>query len=219
MILRSTDIAAALRSRRAQRGFFTMPGGMGAVPPAGGGGGGTTGWTWDSADKTAGMTLSESNLRWTGSASPNDYVRANISISGKVYWEIECMTSTDGISGIKRAAQSISDANQIIGYRRGGTGQVINTVTGASAIASTGTGYSAGDILMFAMDTAAALLWIGLNGTWANSGDPAAGTGAAASSLGANTYEPHGWSSNSSSSSARIVPTFNYPIPSGFSGL
>ena len=38
MILRSTDIGAALRSR--QRGFFTLPGGLGANKPAGGGGGG-----------------------------------------------------------------------------------------------------------------------------------------------------------------------------------
>jgi len=201
--------------RRASRPAILTPRAVAAA----GGNGNSSGWTWDSADKTAGMTLSESDLRWTGSAAPNDYVRGNISISGKVYWEIQCITSTDGISGIKRAAQSISDANQILGYRRGGTGQVINTVTGATAIGSTGTGYSAGDILMFAMDTAAAKLWIGLNGTWANSGNPAAGTGEAASSLGADTYEPHGWSSGGSSSSARIVSALNYPIPSGFSAL
>lgn len=38
MISQSTDIRAALKSR--QRGFFTMPGGMGAARPSGGGGGG-----------------------------------------------------------------------------------------------------------------------------------------------------------------------------------
>jgi hypothetical protein len=44
VILRSTDIAGALRDRRShsaprqrQRGFFTLPGGMGAAKPAGGG--------------------------------------------------------------------------------------------------------------------------------------------------------------------------------------
>jgi len=200
--------------------FAFQQGGLGRVKrPVAGGNGNSSGWTWDSVDKTAGITLSESNLRWTGSAAANDYVRGNISISGKVYWEIQCVTSTDGISGIKRAAESISTSNQIIGYRRGGTGQLINTVTGATAIASTGTGYSATDILMFAMDTTAAKLWIGLNGIWANSGNPAAGTGEAASVLGSNTYEPHGWSSNSSSSSARIVSALNYAPPSGFSPL
>lgn len=40
IIARSTDIRAALASRRRQRGFFTLPGGMGAARPAGGGGGG-----------------------------------------------------------------------------------------------------------------------------------------------------------------------------------
>jgi len=36
MILRSTDVGAALRSRRSrQRGFFALPGGMGAMRPGG----------------------------------------------------------------------------------------------------------------------------------------------------------------------------------------
>lgn len=186
---------------------------------AAGGSVGTSGWTWDAGDKTAGMTLSESDLRWTGSAAPNDYVRGNIVLSGKVYWEIECLTSTDGISGIKRASQSISDSNQILGYRRGGTGQHINTVTGASTGAGTPAGYGATDILIFCVDTVAQLMWTGKNGVWNLSGDPATGANPSFSSIGAVSYEPHGWSSNNSGSSHRIRPTFMYPPPSGFSGL
>lgn len=199
--------------------FIFQQGGLGRVKKPGGASQGPSGWVWDSADKTAGMTLSESDRRWTGSAAPNDYVRGNIVLSGKVYWEIECMTSTDGISGIKRASQSISDANQILGYRRGGTGQHINTVTGASTHASVPAGYGAGDILMFAVDTTAQIMWTGKNGTWNNSGNPAAGTNGSFTSIGAVNYEPHGWSSNNSSSSHRIVTTFNYSVPSGFSPL
>ncbi len=39
-------------------------------------------------------------------------------------------------------------------------------------------GFSSGDRLMFALDRTAGLFWIGKNGTWFNSGDPGAGTGA-----------------------------------------
>lgn len=38
-------------------------------------------------------------------------------------------------------------------------------------------GFETGDVLMFALDRDAGLFWIGKNGTWFNSGDPAAGTG------------------------------------------
>jgi hypothetical protein len=56
MIVRSTDVRAALRRRqamaaRAQRGFFTLPGGMGLGPP------GAAALTWNSSDKDADVTL------------------------------------------------------------------------------------------------------------------------------------------------------------------
>jgi hypothetical protein len=60
MILRSTDVRAALRARiQRQRGFFALPGGMGAHRPSGGGGGVST---WNPADKDADITLSGGNL-------------------------------------------------------------------------------------------------------------------------------------------------------------
>jgi hypothetical protein len=45
------------------------------------------------------------------------------------------------------------------------------------AVDTTGvSGFSSGDRLMFALDRTAGKMWIGKNGTWFNSGDPAAGT-------------------------------------------
>ena len=49
------------------------------------------------------------------------------------------------------------------------TSRSVDTYTSASAS-------SAGDILMGAVDADAGKLWIGVNGTWLNSGDPAAGS-------------------------------------------
>lgn len=50
--------------------------------------------------------------------------------------------------------------------------------TGYGTVVANGFSYTTGDILQLAFDQSSGKLWTGKNGTWSNSGNPAAGTGA-----------------------------------------
>lgn len=79
---------------------------------------------------------------------------------------------------------------------------------------------NAGDTVMMAIDIGAAKVWFGLNGTWHASGDPAAGTGATASSIAAGTYRVKavGYTTVAQVVTANfLAPQMTYGIPSGFS--
>lgn len=101
--------------------------------------------------------------------------------TGKWYWEIEATTllNGDGIFGI---VQNPTGGSFPGGGNSGGIGIKENGTwwTSSAPSGTTVTNVSAtvsGDIMMFALDADASKLWFGKNGTWDNSGDPAAGTG------------------------------------------
>ena len=109
--------------------------------------------------------------------------------SGKFYWEMLATTVSDGYPG-SGVVYDEFDPDMPAAYAGGGT----NHGAGAShnqAIwykqSSSGSTYgsiaSSGDILQYAVDRDNNKIYWGVNGTYRNSGDPAGGSGAVASSL------------------------------------
>ena len=95
------------------------------------------------------------------------------------------------------------------------------------------TNISANDIIQFAFDADTAKLWVGINGTYLNSGDPANGTGEVASTNAGNFFTPcleHAgvtytiesnfgnapYSISSGNADANGHGNFEYAVPSGF---
>jgi hypothetical protein len=181
--------------------------------------------TWNPSDKTTGFTLTGGNLIATENSSNLENVRSTIAkASGKAYAEVLLArpsgTVFNCLVGLRRSDESISTV-----FNAGQT-MVVRTdasVYAGSSGATTGTGttFTFNDRLMIAVDFDAALLWIGKNGTWMNSGNPAAGTGAMFSGF---TAAP-GWcvvfcADNTATQHRATINTgqsaFAYTVPSGF---
>jgi hypothetical protein len=184
MILRSTDVAAALRDRRSrlaprrlQRGFFTLPAGIGfAGKPSGGGGPSGSTTTWDPS-ATAG-TLTNGNLTVSFTGIP---ARASAGALGqRKYGEILIITrDTDQYVGIHRADVAYTSSAGAL-LMRAQPEAFTGGSTGATYISGT-QAYTDGDIIMLAADTTSGTaanrkFWVGKNGAWQN-GDPATGAG------------------------------------------
>ena len=136
-------------------------------------------------------TLKEGNLSIAGvySADLCGVTSTWFPTTGKWYWEIhaEGSTLTYPYFGITDQRQVLTNSTKgsfySVAWRRGGgsvamtgTSTYMGTITKENA-----TSWTNNDIIMFALDVDARKLWIGKNGTWNDSGDPAAGTGENAS--------------------------------------
>jgi hypothetical protein len=150
--------------------------------------------------------------------------------TGKYYWEVVWTGSLGqsqtgmAVPGAMGASFSgnwryeiLSGTNPVLRSLRPSTGSAGTTIAlGASMLAAPG------DVLMFAYDSVASKLWLGLNGSWYNGGDPAAGTGATQSVDGGYDFLPFVAFSlqGELSQAATIAPqTTAYSAPSGFSTL
>jgi hypothetical protein len=179
---------------------------------------------------TSGGTVKNAGLTWnSGGGGATFYlVQSTFVLSGKCYWEFVVPASiTFPRPGIMRADQSppLSGASYWPGGGSGpanSVGYVCNDgdiyVGGVAVV--TGATPSAGDIIMFAFDAASGELWVGRNGTWLNSGDPAAGTGEVTTvSL---SYSWVATVCDASTQDADInfgQRAFSYTPPSGFKAL
>jgi len=109
--------------------------------------------------------------------------------TGKWYWEVhnEGATSTYPYLGITDQRMTMTNATKgsfysVAWLRTGGVASMTGTNTYMGTITTnTVTSWTNDDIIMFALDVDNRKLWIGKNGTWDGSGDPAAGTGEDAS--------------------------------------
>jgi hypothetical protein len=186
--------------------------------------------TWNSADKDAGVTLSNGDLTATATGSYHA-VRANVSRStGKWYFEGQLVTAGYGGFGVNSASESLST---YIGNTTNGRG-MLSTASGGMyrewfGGTRIGAGNNlpvaaAGDTLMVAVDFTNSKIWFGCNGIWFGAaqgeiGDPAAGTNAAFTNLPAVALFP-AWCS--ATTTTAINARFDemsclYPAPSGFS--
>ena len=123
----------------------------------------------------SGSTLSNGNLKIV--LSGNDQFHSNFEISEKSYCEVRLDASSNygGALGFGTFQGSDDDDNTIafsMNYLNGR----INLGNGSSG-GDVGGNVSVGDIIMMALDPDTRKWWVGVNGTWRNSGDPAGGTG------------------------------------------
>lgn len=202
--------------------------------------------TLNPLDKTGG-TMAQGNLTYTGVYS--DVVTRNghgarstlkVPSSGKWYVEVSSAI-TSGIGNacylvFTSSEQRLNDATGFSGTltpfigvdASGYNNRIYLQWVGVSGGTANSTvlfsSYAYGDIVNLAIDFDNGKFWVGHNGTWYNSGDPAAGTNAT-STFTAGT-EPWGFwaeyvasSDNSNRSQARVnfgQQGFEYTQPSGF---
>ena len=139
---------------------------------------------WISQSNDSSRTFAEGNLKAATGASnwKNVVTTQNIS-SGKWYWE--CVPFGGNFNwevGVCRTDWKASTAN--IGPESTGSYCVYCSGSGTGGTFVNGTHtvnnnyiWAANDILMVAYDDATGYFWLGKNGTWFNSGDPAGGSG------------------------------------------
>ena len=123
----------------------------------------------------SGSTLSNGNLKIV--LSGDDQFHSNFEISEKSYCEVRLDASSNygGALGFGTFQGSDDDDNTIAFSMNYLSGR-INLGNGSSG-GNVGGNVSVGDIIMFALDPDTRKWWVGVNGTWRNSGDPAGGTG------------------------------------------
>jgi len=116
-------------------------------------------------------TLSEGNLKTSGTSSGG--YAATQEITQKVYAEftVSNISGNVGVIGFQ-GLHGTNYYNGALGFYGNG-----NILLGAGGTGSSVTAYSNGDVVMLAYDPETYKVWYGLNGTWDNSGNPAAGTG------------------------------------------
>ena len=123
----------------------------------------------------SGSTLSNGNLKIV--LSGDDQFHSNFEISEKSYCEVRLDASSNygGVLGFG-TFQGLDDDDNTIGFSMNYLSGRINLGNGSSG-GDIGGNVSVGDIIMMALDPDTRKWWVGVNGTWRNSGDPAGGTG------------------------------------------
>lgn len=176
-------------------------------------------------------TMQNGNLTWKKSdaAGDNYCCASSISIpsSGKWYWEV---TITDGASGancigiIPSTSTTQQTANTIpgdfgittnaFGYYSDGTKRNSGSST------AYGNSFTSGDVIAVAVDTTNGKIWWSKNGTWQASGDPAAGTNAAFTTLSGSYYAASSVRFNGNQHDYNFGQRpFTYTPPTGFVAL
>ena len=131
---------------------------------------------------------------WAGSggttSNTNDYINVALPTSGKYYWETTINNlGIYRVMGISTGAAGVGAnyTDNIFGFyyngnpplflvrNSSGTNRNASGVTHGASVGSPN--WQNGDKIMWAWDADNDKIYMGLNGTWYNSGDPAAGTG------------------------------------------
>ena len=199
---------------------------------------------WNPLDGTdlSDLTFSEGNTKVVNATG---VCRGTLAAaSGKWYWEIKQITAVDASNPIQYGIADTEDSppthsslnNALIAYSDNALNHAIKKFANgtASDVAMDGfTSISQNDIIQFAFDADTAKLWVGINGTYLNSGDPAAGSNEVASTNAGNFFTPcleHAgvtytiesnfgnapYSISSGNSDANGYGNFEYAVPSGF---
>lgn len=182
---------------------------------------------WNSADKSADITLSVSDRVATRNAGAAAWRAARgvssftIGTATKRYFEVE-VTGLGGSSGfIAGVALSAASLESYIGSDNSGYGfQAVNAAQRNAYYSGTPVAYTSvpaigvGERMMVALDVATGRLWFGTKGAWI--GDPAAGTGYVYT-VAAGTYFP-GISLYDNPAGGRLYADggYLYNRPSGF---
>jgi hypothetical protein len=183
-------------------------------------------------------TFSNGNLTVVTAAGDSTVISTIGVTTGKWYFEAKVgATATGAIIGILGGIDTIQNTGFNCGYfpqafaYYGNDGRKINNNT----YTSYGNSYTTGDVIGVAFDLINGKIWFAKNGTWQNSGDPAAGTNAAFTTLSSTVtyFAAFGDASGASTSTFDVnfgSPTysansytdgagygnFSYAVPSGF---
>jgi hypothetical protein len=149
---------------------------------------------WNPLDTSSNGTLSRANLQSTSVGFISG--KASIAVSnGKWYWEVTCTGGNYSGVGSHIGLDSVTSPCTSASSTRLGntaTSYSYNSWNGAKLNNSTSTAYGStytnGDVISVALDLNSGKIWWAKNGTWQASGDPAAGTNAAYSSIAAGLY-------------------------------
>jgi hypothetical protein len=182
--------------------------------------------TWNPLAKGSNTTLSNGNLDVLGSTNStgNNNFSTFIPSSEKWYFEVSpANTYSYSYVGVSLDG-NLSTSSNFVGATASSVG--IELGTGAvwrnnSNQGTGGTGVSAGETLMVAFEPSSGKVWAGRNGTWYNSGNPAAGTGQVATipTVGAIGPAVSPYSSSGTLSFNFGQRAFAYTAPSGFKAL
>ena len=163
-------------------------------------------------------SLSNGNLQIDGSSS-EQFRPATIPVSsGKWYFEIVQSAGTDfgpGVWAYPLASPS-SQFYQNENYRYNSNGGMYNE----SSLQASYSSFAVGDVIGTALDMDNGKVYFSKNGTWQNSGDPAAGTNPAATGLTGQWVFGASTNGNSTTLTANWgQKSFSYSAPSGFKAL
>jgi hypothetical protein len=186
--------------------------------------------TWNPLDNNTKSTGGNGNLEAviTGADALYGNIRATHGIGEKTYWE----TIVAGGLRIYQYHGIAPSDSSLVANGNGGVGYstVANSVgvycqdgtvyVNGSSVLTQSLGITTNDVLMHAYDPVSGKYWAGRNGTWFNSGNPAAGTGQVTTLSTSKQWMP----AVSSASTQNITVNFGqrpfaYTAPSGFKAL
>ena len=172
-------------------------------------------------------TMAEGNLKWTsaGNTTSQSYMRATFGLTaGKWYWEAKMSDSNSG-PGFQFG---VSGANA--NMNQGGSGSMndsdpnthfVNAASTASATRKDGsnvttslTTVAENQIVQIALDLDNQKFYVGVQGTWLNSADPATGSNPPATVDANTTYLP-AWSDNGYTDQITLELNFGNPSFTG----
>ena len=174
-------------------------------------------------DLGSGWSLSGGNLVATGTTNSRSIRGTPYISAGKVYCEVTWTSRADAnwiaTIGVANASASLAkylgeDANGWSYYSF--NGKKINNFVQTNY----GNTYAPGDVIGIALDMTAGKVWFAKNGTWQNSGNPAAGTGEAFSGLTGSLTIAVGHTGSASGLNdvytLNVGPSFAYTPPTGY---
>lgn len=171
------------------------------------------------------VTLSNGSLTATKDAFAdwNTTLSTYMVSSGKWYYEFVLGTTTNKyfIIGYVKPDFSWWGVSQYPGVNSGSYGLDCNTGNKRTGDVSSsyGSGFVSNDIVQVALDLDNGRIWWGKNGTWFASGDPAAGTNAAYTSITGSLIPALGMYTSETGSINFGQRPFSYTPPAGFKAL
>lgn len=180
-------------------------------------------YTWNPSDKGASITLSGGNLTATSGSSWNTVRSTGSKSSGKWYWEITINDASYNMVGVATASASLSNYSGSDNYGLGlGVGDLGGWWKTAGSIFTsqnkTAPNGAVGCKACIALDLDNGKIWFGINGTWADSGNPSAGTGECFTFTPTTLYPTY--SPQTSNATANFGSSaFSYTVPTGFTGI
>ena len=178
--------------------------------------------TWSPITGTSNVTLSNGNL--DASTANTCHTVSTIGMTtGLWYWEIT-QIANGGNAGIYRFDAPVTNrlpnvANQAYVYN--GNGYVYDGQ--ANPVGSQYSTYTTNDVISFAFDATNGKLYVAKNGTWQNSGNPAAGTGAVVTGITTSSLWFAGVADGGGSTTSWTANfgqrPFSYTAPSGYKAL